>query len=1221
MSRRLAWVLALAAAAVLGAEWMRQPAATPAAAVVLAALVAAWVAWGWRGPGRGALAAGFVVTAMLGAHLLVSTWHLDRVRNAWPDVREGAVARASRRLGGDLDASAGLARSLASRAAPALSLPPAEAFSALEGLVSQRGPSHGVVLFDTHGHLRAWAGLQRVRLEAAGPELSAITTPFYLWLVARRQTSAGTAAAVVLLARSDDVPASGVALTDRFAKGTGVGLRFLPHRAAPPDSDVFDYVSSTSARDTLFAVQPVPPSAGDFYDRALGDARRRTAVLIVLVLIVAAAGAARIGGSLWLAPAAASLMTLARAPLRETYGPGSIFWPDTYFTDLLGPYSSSVGALLLLAVTVFTLSAALWRRGLRPTWPRAALAVALTLLAPYLLQRLARGITPPGGGVPVGLWLLWQSALALSASAIVLAAAALVRGAGAPRPAGLRLLAPAGIAVAAAATGLWLWQPEGAWPDWYPYLWAPALLLAIRPMRFRSALTTIALVAGSSAALLTWGATAEGRMVLAARDIEGLGDRTDPFALALLERMSQGMRPDRSPASAGELLLLWRRSTLGSQGYPVTLAVWERGGGRTLHLDLAELDLPPALVEGVAAEALAASRPVVRAVLRVPGSHAIAAIPFNDGRVLTIGVGPRSRLVAPTRLAQFLLGTSGDPEAPYDVVLAPPGRSLARPGVPVAWRREGWMLRGERVIALPGGSRHTHALVDLRGPTAVLQRGALVLVLDVAVLVLLWSLIELAAGRARPALAAWWARAHGSLRLRLSVSLALFFVTPTLVFALWSFGRLEDEFSGARALLLQRTLRDAAAALGQVEAPSAGAIDAASSQVGAELMLSRGGELRASSAPVLADLGLVDLLVPGPIYSRLAWRDEVEDAAPQQAAPAPTLVGYRLLSRADPAMPTIMASPEFLGDRSLRRREADLGTAVLVASVLGVLAALVLSAIAARTLARPIDRLRRAALGVGAGAAPGDLGSVPVELEPVRGALVQAARDVEAGQQAQRVLAWGEMARQVAHEIKNPLTPIRLGVQHLLRLGRERPAELGRQLPDTGDRILAEIDRLDAIARAFSRFAMPGGAPAAALETVDVATVVRDVVHLYRVGQGPTAWESEITGAPLARARRDELTEVLVNLCENARVAGARRVDIVVRAETGRVSLLVKDDGSGISADVLPRVFEPRFSTTTSGSGLGLAIARRLVESWGGDIGIASTDGAGTTVRVTLAAP
>jgi signal transduction histidine kinase len=100
------------------------------------------------------------------------------------------------------------------------------------------------------------------------------------------------------------------------------------------------------------------------------------------------------------------------------------------------------------------------------------------------------------------------------------------------------------------------------------------------------------------------------------------------------------------------------------------------------------------------------------------------------------------------------------------------------------------------------------------------------------------------------------------------------------------------------------------------------------------------------------------------------------------------------------------------------------------------------------------------------------------------------------------------------------------------------------------------------------------------------------------------------------RARRDEVKEVLVNLLENARNAGAHTV--TVRVSDGGRRVVVADDGAGIAPDALPRVFDPAFSTTSSGSGLGLAIARRLVESWGGTIDLTSVLGQGATVTIAF---
>jgi signal transduction histidine kinase len=169
-------------------------------------------------------------------------------------------------------------------------------------------------------------------------------------------------------------------------------------------------------------------------------------------------------------------------------------------------------------------------------------------------------------------------------------------------------------------------------------------------------------------------------------------------------------------------------------------------------------------------------------------------------------------------------------------------------------------------------------------------------------------------------------------------------------------------------------------------------------------------------------------------------------------------------------------------------------------------------------------------------------------------------------------------------------------------------------------RILAEIDRLDEIARAFSRY---GTAPAQRppSEPVDVAHIVRDVVALETLGESTVQWRLHDTERPaIAAASADELREVLLNILENARLAKAHRVDIVVRRDAASVAVIVADDGEGIPADTLPKIFEPHFSTRTSGSGLGLAISRRLIEGWGGSIAVTSEVGKGTRVELTLVA-
>jgi len=1227
----LVWVGALAAASALSAEWMRAPGWVLAVGLMLLALVALAAVWrgGREAPGRWIRVAGAALLAVAAVAALASTWRLGRLQAGWADVREQVVMRASRELNRDLGASFDAVRGLADRAAELRAPAGPERFRQLEAMVRDQSPARGVVLFDALGHATAWAGTLRVPLAATGPELSTVTTPFYLWLVARRQADSGTAVAAVMLARASYAPSAGVALTDRFAERAGVGLRFYQPGGAPADSDVFDYVLPRGLRagDTLFAVQPVPPEQDAAIADQLALSRRVVFWVALALLLGCVAGAARSGVPVAgaVAGAAAAALFIARAPLEGAFGPGSLFSAATYYQDVLGPYSASAGRVILTGLVVALSAAALWRLGLKPTWMSRLAALGVTVLAPYLLQDLARGISPPAEGVSLVLWLTWQVTLVLAASALVLFAAALVRGRAAPAHAGPWPFLASALAVALAVAGLFLWRPTGAWPEWYPYLWLPALLVAIRPMPFRSAIATVAVVAGSAAALLEWGATTEGRIALANRDLEALGNAPDPLKVALFDRLVRSIPPNTAPQTAGDLYLLWRRSDFSAHDYPAALGLWTAQGEHLLQLDLAALDLPDGLVRTQVLETMDERLPQVRSYLRRPGVYGLATIPLTDGRVVTVGVGPQSRLVAPSRVARFLAGTGGEAEQPYRFSVSPVEAGGAPPSERATWRRDGWTIRGERIVDMPGGRRHVHAQVDLGGLSPLLQRGLLVLVLDFGVLAVLWLVLDLVSGRLVPTLRVSYPHGLHSLRARLTMSLAAFFVVPTVALALWSYARQGDEFLRSRELLITRTLRDASSALEDLSMDRALALRQVAQNVDAELVLTTDGVQRASSAPVLSDLGLVDWLVPPEAFTRLVWGDYLELTLRQRTTPQPVLVGYSVLGGTS----DILLSPQLLTDETLGAREEDLGVAVMVAAVIGIVAAIVLSGLAARALARPLAHLAQAALAAGTGVRPAPQGRpMPSELEPVYRSIEQAAADVERGQEAQRVLAWGEMARQVAHEIKNPLTPIRLGIQHLMRLHRERPAELGGALDSTGHRILAEIDRLDAIARAFSRFALPT-AERPPLEAVDASEVVREVVGLYQLGETPVRWEVAAEPGIVVRARRDELSEVLVNLFENARDAGASRVEVRA-SRSGRESagpgdqaarIEVRDDGRGIPAELVPRVFEPRFSTTTSGSGLGLAIARRLVEGWGGTIAIASTQGAGTTVTLRLAGP
>ncbi|MEO6239240.1 MAG: ATP-binding protein [Vicinamibacterales bacterium] len=218
-----------------------------------------------------------------------------------------------------------------------------------------------------------------------------------------------------------------------------------------------------------------------------------------------------------------------------------------------------------------------------------------------------------------------------------------------------------------------------------------------------------------------------------------------------------------------------------------------------------------------------------------------------------------------------------------------------------------------------------------------------------------------------------------------------------------------------------------------------------------------------------------------------------------------------------------------------------------------------------------------------------------------------------------RLEAWAEMARQVAHEIKNPLTPIQLSAEHLQRVHADRGAPLGPVLEGCVTSILGQVRLLRQIAAEFSSFA---SSPTARRAAADPVQLVNDVVEPYRVGlQGRIDIFNEVTESlPLVVVDRTLVARALVNIVENALHAmpgpGSLRVTSAVGDRT--VALRVEDSGFGMDAEALERVFEPYFSTKTTGTGLGLPIARRNIELSGGTIAVESEKGRGTAVTINL---
>ena len=219
---------------------------------------------------------------------------------------------------------------------------------------------------------------------------------------------------------------------------------------------------------------------------------------------------------------------------------------------------------------------------------------------------------------------------------------------------------------------------------------------------------------------------------------------------------------------------------------------------------------------------------------------------------------------------------------------------------------------------------------------------------------------------------------------------------------------------------------------------------------------------------------------------------------------------------------------------------------------------------------------------------------------------------------AQQLAAWSEAARRVAHEIKNPLTPIRLAAERMLRKQEEGDAGAGASVREGVEIIVREVETMKRMVDEFSRFArMPRPQPA----EVDVSQWLAETLHLYRgVKPGVEVAGAVGTGAETARLDAEQMKRALINLLDNAVEAtpAPGEVEVAVERLDGRLEIRVSDTGPGIPREARDKIFMPYFSTKGRGSGLGLAIVHRIVSDHYGTVRVEENAPRGSVFVISL---
>ena len=385
-----------------------------------------------------------------------------------------------------------------------------------------------------------------------------------------------------------------------------------------------------------------------------------------------------------------------------------------------------------------------------------------------------------------------------------------------------------------------------------------------------------------------------------------------------------------------------------------------------------------------------------------------------------------------------------------------------------------------------------------------------------------------------------------------------------------------------------------------------------------------GSQLVSSSQRDLFDTGVLPTRTPAAVYREVVLGRVPVHVAEDRSGASHYLVAAAAVTAQ--GADAVLSVPLALRQRDIEHEIDELNRGVLVGAVLVILFAANLGAAVAGKFSDRVAGLTRATRLIAAGRL--DV-RVPVDTADELGRLGDDFNSMSATLAEQRaelartnqIKAWAEMARQVAHEIKNPLTPIQLAAEHLQRVHDDERRPLGAVLDQCVSTMLRQVRLLRQIASEFANFA---GDPSPHPAAIPAPELIDGVIGPYRLGLGDRTRivVSVDPATPVLWVDRTLIARALTNLVENAVQAmpSGGLLTVTATAVPRGVQITLVDTGVGMDAAAVARAFEPYFSTKTAGSGLGLANAKRNIERSGGTIHLESAPGAGTTVTVVLPA-
>ncbi|MBP8791027.1 MAG: HAMP domain-containing histidine kinase, partial [Breznakibacter sp.] len=385
------------------------------------------------------------------------------------------------------------------------------------------------------------------------------------------------------------------------------------------------------------------------------------------------------------------------------------------------------------------------------------------------------------------------------------------------------------------------------------------------------------------------------------------------------------------------------------------------------------------------------------------------------------------------------------------------------------------------------------------------------------------------------------------------------------------------------------------------------------------------GHLLGTSRSELYSKGIVSPLINHQAYYAMAIKEEPEYMTKEGIGSLKYLSGYLPFYNYENQLLGYLNIPYFVGINSLHQQISSIVVAIINAYLFFILIAVGLAILISRRIASPLIAIRESIKNVQLGksnakinySGSDEIGNLITEFNRMLDELSFSAEKLAA---SERESAWREMAKQVAHEINNPLTPMKLSVQYLQRAWDEQREDYGKYMNRVTDTLIEQIDQLSVIASEFSSFAkMPSMNP----EYIDVVHKIKSAIALFDQSENIRfTFNDNGAGKAVVYADGEQMGSVLNNLLKNAiqSIDHGRmgEISISLKKMESEVRISVADNGHGIPADIQEKMFKPNFTTKSRGMGLGLAIVKNIIIGMQGSIWFETMVGIGTTFHISI---